>query len=522
MPQSMFTHKSLSLCMFLSPHLATFTYAAAHLIPSASIPGMLVTPYGLQSTPQTAVRSSCDLLMKAVATRSPPCEDTAEEAWPATNGAASPAPSTVSTDFLVHKEDTWHSTQMLTSDLIDGEISDATITHGPQSDGFEWEVTSPITFSYRVRETADVLDPESDLLLYGHIKSDEELARVKARTLKRVVVVDEQVFKLYGERIREYFAAHDVDMRLMVLPTTEENKDMEMVMEIAKAIDEHGIDRRFDPVIAIGGGVCMDIVGFAASIYRRRTPYIRVPTTLMGYVDASVGAKSGVNFNGKKNKLGAYLPPCMAILDRSFLSSLDERQLANGAAEIAKMAIVKSPELLELLEKSGAELIKYKFQDFPEELGGSEVPSRVLHLAIQTMLEELAPNLWEDSLNRLVDFGHIFSLELEMDSLFAEKLFHGEAVAIDMAYSVVLANVRGDIDNDTRDRIISTMTSLKLPVFHEMQDTKMCAKAMYERVKFSQGQKVPLPVAYGRARIFNDVSQQQMDEALDVWCELCG
>merc|ERR1719424_2411490 len=120
----------------------------------------------------------------------------------------------------------------------------------------------------------------------------------------------------------------------------------------------------------------MDIVGFAASIYRRRTPYIRVPTTLMGYVDASVGAKSGVNFLGKKNKLGAYLPPALALLDRSFLASLDARQLSNGAAEIMKMAMVKDVELF-------------------------------------TLLQELAPNLWEDSLERLVDFGHVFSMELE-------------------------------------------------------------------------------------------------------------
>merc|ERR1719440_1432459 len=110
----------------------------------------------------------------------------------------------------------------------------------------------------------------------------------------------------------------------------------------------------------------MDIVGFAASIYRRRTPYIRVPTTLMGYVDASVGAKTGVNFANKKNKLGAYLPPALTLLDPRFLSSLDSRQLANGAAEIVKMAIVKDPELLELLAKHGPELIEYKFQDLPE------------------------------------------------------------------------------------------------------------------------------------------------------------
>merc|ERR1719424_515543 len=145
----------------------------------------------------------------------------------------------------------------------------------------------------------------------------------------------------------------------------------------------------------------MDIVGFAASIYRRRTPYIRVPTTLMGYVDASVGAKSGVNFSGKKNKLGAYMPPALTLLDRSFLATLDQRQLSNGAAEIAKMALVKDPELYELLVEHGAELITHKFQDVIDHLpahhsasaGGHSAhsasasphsgspPSRVLYLA---------------------------------------------------------------------------------------------------------------------------------------------
>jgi len=164
----------------------------------------------------------------------------------------------------------------------------------------EWKITSPITFEYRVREEADVLDPASDALIYGHLAGDPVLlAKAKARPLKRVVVVDDTVHALYGERIEAYFAHYGVQTRLLVLPTTEENKNMDMVLTIAEAIHDLGIDRRLDPVIAIGGGVCMDIVGFAASIYRRRTPYIRVPTTLMGYVDASIGAKSGVNFSGE-------------------------------------------------------------------------------------------------------------------------------------------------------------------------------------------------------------------------------
>lgn len=297
---------------------------------------------------------------------------------------------------------------------------------------------------------------------------------------------------------------------------------MDMVLEIARAIHDLGIDRRLDPVIAIGGGVCMDIVGFAASIYRRRTPYVRVPTTLMGYVDASVGAKSGVNFytpgdGWRKNKLGSYLPPVLTLLDRSFLSTLDQRQLSNGAAEIAKMAIVKDPQLFADLCDYGPQLIEHKFQSLPASKGGVTVPTRVLDAAIQTMLEELAPNLWEDSLHRLVDFGHVFSMELEMAVLFDEKLFHGEAVAIDMAFCAVLAHVRGHLDTQTRDAILGMLRGLGLPVFHSHLDVTMLNQALYERVKFSQGQKIPLPVAPGVSRIFDDVTKEQIVEALGEW-----
>ena len=335
---------------------------------------------------------------------------------------------------------------------------------------------------------------------------------------------------LYGERIEAYFAHYEVEMRLLVLPTTEENKDIEMVLKIAETIHDLGIDRRLDPVIAIGGGVCMDIVGFAASIYRRRTPYIRVPTTVMGYVDASVGAKSGVNFAGKKNKLGAYMPPVLTLLDRSFLATLDERQVANGAAEIVKMALVKDPELFQLLHEHGPALIEHKFQDGALEVLsassanglGASAASRVLYLAIQTMLEELAPNLWEDSLERLVDFGHVFSMELEMAVLFDEKLFHGEAVAIDMAFSSVLSYVRGDLSGGAPRRDPRDDARPQAPVYHPLFDAAMVDEAMYERVKFSQGQKLPLPVGRGVSRIFNDITNEQLLAALDEWKARCA
>lgn len=128
--------------------------------------------------------------------------------------------------------------------------------------------------------------------------------------------------------------------RILPLPTTEDNKSMEHMTRILEEVHKFGIDRRSEPIIAIGGGVCLDVVGLAASLYRRRTPYIRVPTTLLSYIDASVGAKTGVNFANGKNKLGSYIPPVATFLDRTFIQTVPRRQVSNGMAEMLKVLII--------------------------------------------------------------------------------------------------------------------------------------------------------------------------------------
>merc|ERR1711904_669409 len=164
-----------------------------------------------------------------------------------------------------------------------------------------------------------------------------------------------------GDRLKTYFETRGAAYEILVLDMVEEEKSMYMVKEVAKAMKKFNIDRRSEPVIAIGGGVALDIVGLAASLFRRRTPYIRVPTTALSYVDASVGAKNGVNFAGSKNRLGTYVPPCAALLDASFFATQERREVANGVAEMCKMAIMKSPELYALLEKNGPRLVSDKF-----------------------------------------------------------------------------------------------------------------------------------------------------------------
>lgn len=205
--------------------------------------------------------------------------------------------------------------------------------------GTTWTVVSPIIFTYKVTETQDLLDPVNDTLLLGHVTDPQQLEVIKKsnKPIKRFVVIDQEVYKIYGPKLTEYMEANNVLYKILPLPTTEENKSMELVLNILEEVNNFSLDRRTEPIIAIGGGVCLDIVGLAASLYRRRTPYIRVPTTLLSYIDASVGAKTGVNFANCKNKLGAYIPPSATFLDLSFIQTVPQRHISNGLAEMLKV-----------------------------------------------------------------------------------------------------------------------------------------------------------------------------------------
>ncbi len=137
-----------------------------------------------------------------------------------------------------------------------------------------------------------------------------------AKHSRRLIVIDETVEQLYGDQIRGYFTHYGVRARYHVLEAHEMVKNWDSVDSVIRAMTEAGIDRRSEPVVAIGGGVLLDIVGFAASIYRRSTPYIRIPTTLIGLVDAGVGVKTGVNFGTGKNKIGSYAASAVTYVDR--------------------------------------------------------------------------------------------------------------------------------------------------------------------------------------------------------------
>ncbi|MGW7219734.1 sedoheptulose 7-phosphate cyclase [Streptomyces sp. NPDC054826] len=391
-----------------------------------------------------------------------------------------------------------------------------------------WSVQTSNPVQYEIQACDNLLDPANSVILEGTSGTGPR---------RRFVVTDRVVASLYGERIRAYFDHHAVDHRLLVLDDGETHKSMDAVLRVAEALDDFGVDRRREPVIAIGGGVLMDIVGFAASLYRRSTPFIRIPTTLIGLVDAGVGAKTGVNHNGHKNRLGTYFPADRTLLDRSFLATLDTRHISNGLSEILKIALIKDARLFDLLEQHGADLLRTKLQS-PGGVGPTpadapleqRLAARGLHLdpatevterAIHGMLEELQPNLWEKVLERVVDYGHTFSPTIEMHALPA--LLHGEAVAVDMALTTVMAEQRGLVSAYQRERVLAVVERLGLPAWHPLCTADVLMDALRDTVRHRDGkQRLPLPVGIGSAVFVNDVTEAELKAAAEALAGLAA
>jgi 2-epi-5-epi-valiolone synthase len=363
-----------------------------------------------------------------------------------------------------------------------------------------WSVKTELPVEFKLTYSADIFNP-----------NNQDIINV-TNSNRRIIVIDSEVYDLYKDNIARYFDAFKLDCKLICVDCKEENKNWKNVDRILDFFEENGVLRR-EPIITIGGGVLLDIAGFACSIYRRGIPYIKIPTTLLAIVDASVGSKVGVNHIGRRNRIGAYYPPLATYIDKKFIATQSEREIVNGIAEIFKLAVIKSPELFRLLEENAEILIKEKFQY-------GAVPVRVINVAITDMIEELCPNLWEKRLDRCVDFGHTFSPVIEMANI--PDLLHGEAVALDCLYSSCIAFQRGYLEIDDLKRIFSVAKRLKLKTFHEDFTNMIPLKeSLSDATKHRNGnQYVPLPISIGNYKIVNDITDREMMLAIDIFEEL--
>ena len=332
---------------------------------------------------------------------------------------------------------------------------------------------------------------------------------------RAMVVTTPTVDRLYGSELRALLRKTNT-VATLVIEAREEKKSMDLVETVCAEALAHGLNRR-GLLVSVGGGVCSDIVTLSASLIRRGIGHLRIPTTLIGQIDAGIGLKGAVNFGGKKSFVGCFHPPEEVLIDPSFLQSLPRRFLAAGMGEAIKMGIARDPRLFELLERHAQDLVLSGFVD--PECEGREILQR----SIWAMLDELRKNPYEDQgYERLVDFGHTFSPLLEAALGF--ELQHGEAVAIDIALSATIAMELGPLAPPEWTRILRALRTASLPIFAPELTLPLCREALIEASRHRGGSmNLVVPTGIGRAVLLkrrDEVPDSVLDHALTILADV--
>jgi 3-dehydroquinate synthase len=318
-------------------------------------------------------------------------------------------------------------------------------------------------------------------------------------------VIDEQIKEIYGDGLRAYMEG-ELDLRGSLTMDAAENKktwvSLQRVCEKAINIDFP----RDGVIVGVGGGVILDIAGFAASIFRRGVSYVRIPTSLTGLIDVGVGIKHGINVGNRKSIVGSFYPATVNINDATFLATLPRRHISCGFAEIIKIAVVRDADLFATLETYVKELIVERFQRSP-------IARAVLIRSEFLMMQELEPNLFESDLRRLPDFGHTFSPAIEAASGWSIR--HGEAVALDMLISTALARCKGLCSEAAFVRLRQLISAAELPITHEVCRPDILLKGLHGARKHRAGNlNLVVPTEIGRADFIQEVSLNEIKQAL--------
>ncbi|OCX62310.1 3-dehydroquinate synthase [Thioclava sp. SK-1] len=244
------------------------------------------------------------------------------------------------------------------------------------------------------------------------------------------VVTDETVSALHLEALRAGLG--DIEMVSLALPAGEATKGWPQFTRTVEWLLEQKVERK-DVVIAFGGGVIGDLVGFAASVLRRGVRFVQIPTTLLAQVDSSVGGKTGINSVAGKNLVGAFHQPAVVLADVGLLGSLRARDFLAGYGEVVKYGLLGDAAFFEWLEAHGPDL------------AAGDVGARLeaVRWSVQMKADIVARDETEEGDRALLNLGHTFGHALEKATGYSDRLLHGEGVAIGCALAFELSQRLG-------------------------------------------------------------------------------
>ena len=273
-----------------------------------------------------------------------------------------------------------------------------------------------------------------------------------ARGRTQVIVTDENL-RPHLATLQASLTAAGVASEAIVLPPGEPTKCWATLESLTDRLLALGVERG-DHVIALGGGVIGDLVGFAASILKRGCGFVQIPTTLLAQVDSSVGGKTAINTAAGKNLVGAFHQPALVLIDPDVLDTLPIRQVRAGYAEVVKYGLIDDFAFFLWCEANGPALLA----------GDPEARAYAIAHSVSAKARIVAEDERETTGKRaLLNLGHTFGHALEAETGFSDRLLHGEGVAAGMALAFAFSARQGLCTAQDAERVAAHLRAVGLP-----------------------------------------------------------
>ena len=287
--------------------------------------------------------------------------------------------------------------------------------------------------------TVNVKDKYDILIDRGLLEKTGELVKSVLNSKKIMLISDTNVYDIYGDAVKLSLEEQGYQVFTYIFPAGEASKKTAVVVDMVEQMAQCGMTR-IDGVVALGGGVCGDMAGFAAAIFLRGIKFVQIPTSLLAQVDSSVGGKTAVDLPQGKNLCGAFHQPSLVIIDTNVLKTLSPHFFSDGIGEVIKYGCIKSESLFERLEKENAE-------DYIED---------VIYECLDIKRIIVENDEKEFGERALLNFGHTCGHAIEKLWNF-ETVSHGEAVGIGMVMASRAGESIGLTEEGTADRIAALL-----------------------------------------------------------------
>lgn len=328
-----------------------------------------------------------------------------------------------------------------------------------------------------------------------------KLFSIKRRVL---IITDTNIAPLYLSQVRMSLNDTVSELHSIVLPAGESQKTLQTVQHLYQILMENHFDRD-DFLVALGGGVIGDITGFTAATYLRGISYIQVPTTLLAQTDSSIGGKTGVDFVGYKNMIGAFYPPKTVIMNLNTLNTLPHRQFAAGMAEIIKYGLIWNATFFNWLTVHGAQILSLNQTDLLQ----------MIQSCCEYKRDVVQKDPKDRGIRKILNYGHTLGHALEKYKNFS--LLHGECVGLGMLAAARISRDRGLLSVAEEETIRSALSFYSLPTCTEISDPDALMQMMFSDKKISAGHlQFVLLDQIGHSFLAKDVSSIEIKTAIDA------